>query len=309
MSAHRHRLTYNSLTMNGIYVPGNTGTEGASNLSSAYAESDIRVDGMDVTRLSTQDMRELKQFQEGANPNEIFEGIRTIHLWGKIYGSSYGDLEDKAWAMHLAFSPAEVRRLSTAALVGTYPDEPAGVLPLDFTRDTASVAAGVARRFYCRPNIGRPLVVGKKGDGLVRPWQAWLVAYDPRCYSQQLNSQALASLTGSNNTIANAGNATTYPQIKVKTDAAAGNSATTLTNSTTGQALVMDLDPLGVGSETFWIFPERGEMVRGNGDGRYYYRTSGFLDNLFLVPGNNVWTWSHTTGIDTVTFYWRDAYA
>lgn len=309
MSAHRHRSTYNGVTFNGIYAASNTDTENAADLDEAtYGESDIRMEWCDMTRLSTQDLRELKQFMEGAEPNEMFEGLRTIHIGGTILGSSYGDLEDKVQALHAALSPTRVRLLSTSAIVGTYPDEPTGVLPFDFKIDSASGLQ--SRRFYCRPSVGRPLVIGRHGEGFQRPWQAWMLAYDPTMYGQTLNSQALSNLAGGSpagNIIANAGNYPTYPQIKIVTNGN-GNAATTLTNTTTGQALVIDMSASA--SETWWIFPKRGEIVRSNGVSRYSKRTSGFLANLYLLAGNNTWTWSPSdVDITSVTFYWRDGYA
>jgi hypothetical protein len=305
VSANRHRASYDGVTFNGIYTAVNTDTEGDANLDAAFAESDIRMDWCDPSRLSTQDLRELKQFMEGAEPNEMFEGIRTIHIGGRILGSSYGDLEDKAQALHAALSPTLVRLASTAALVGTYPDEPTGVLPFDFRIDSA--AGPVARRFYCRPAVGRPLIIGRREDGLTRKWQAWLIAYDPTMYGQTLNQQSFSSLSGGNNTITNAGNYPVFPQIRVITSGN-GNASTTLTNSTTGQSLELDLSASG--GETWWMFPKRGELVNSSGVSRFSRRISGFLANLYLLPGANVWTWSPSdVDVTSVRFFWRDAYA
>lgn len=312
MSAHRHRASFNGLTFNKVYVAGNTGTEGGANQDETFAEDDIRLEWMDPSALSTQDLRELRQHQEGANPNQMYEGIRTIHIGGTILASSYASLEDLTSELRRALAPVTVRMNSTAALVGTYPHEPVGVLPFDFTKDSASDPTGVDRRYYCRPGRGRPYAFGKRKSGLQREWQAWLLAYDPREYGQTLNTQTMGNVNGgahANNIMVNAGNVPTYPQIRVRMTGASGDATAHLINTTTGADLTLDLDPLASSGEDFWIFPEAGELTNPSGVSRYSYRSDGFLADQFLVPGNNVYTWGDNTGITDVTFYWRDAWA
>jgi hypothetical protein len=306
VAAHRYRSTYNGITFNGIYPPGwdpAAPTDQAQFVSS-FAESDYRLDSLDFTSLSTQDLREIKQFMDGAEPNEIFEGIRTIVGRGKILAASPADLEDKSWALHRAFSPMEVRRVSKQSIVGTNPDEPAGVLPYNFSRDHAPTRLNL--RFYARPNIGRPLAIGRRAEGLTRDFAFQLVAYDPRAYSQALVTRVFTNHSGGNNTVAYLGNTYSYPQVRI---VMSGNGAAThtLRNDTSGNQMTFDLSGLGAG--TIWLRMARGEADNGSGTSRYYLRKSGFLTNMFLVPGNNQWQFSPATNVTSVTLYYRDAYA
>ncbi len=308
MSAVRHQASYNGIIFNQVF--GGTDPDDPSSLTTAYKESDYRLEVFDDSPVQVQDFSEPRQQQEGSEPNEAFESLRLVRGSGHILGSSYADLEDKVWAMRAAFSVAEVRRLSTAAILGTLPDEPVGVLPFKFTRD--KVSGGTKDLiYYARPQVGRPnIIVGAKG-GLTRPFTFQLVAFDPRAYENDTDaweSTALSDLTGGNNTVTNVGTATMYPQIFVDMNGS-GDGTVTVTNSTTGNSFVLDLSSQ---SADFWMMCEKGEILKASDRAaRYYLKKSAtkFLTNMFLIPGANVWTWSGNTGIAAVTFHFKSAYA
>ena len=307
MSAVRHQATYNGITFNQVY--GGTDPDDPSSLVDAYRESDYRLEVFDDSPVQVRDYSEPRQQQEGTEPNEAFESLRLVRASGRILGSSYADLEDKVYDMRKAFSVAEVRRLSTRALLGTFPDEPIGVLPFKFTRDTAGGTKDLL--YYCRPQAGRPsLWVTQKG-GLVRPFSFTLAAFDPRAYENDTDDWeevTLSNITGGNNTVTNAGNAVTYPQIEVDMNGT-GAATVTVTNQTTGHSFTLDLSSQ---SADFWMMCERGEIIRSSDRAARYYlkKFAGkFLANMYLVPGANTITWNDNTGIANVKFHFRSAYA
>lgn len=306
MSAVRHQSSYNGITFNRVY--GGTDPDLPASLVDAYRESDIRLEVFDDSMVSVRDYMEPRQMMEGAESNQSFEVVRMLRGQGRILGSSYADLEDKVWTLREAFAVAVVRTRSTWELVAKLPDDPFGVLPFDFLRDTNG--GQQALRYYARPLIGRPsIVVGMKG-GRVRPFDFQLVCPDPRAYKrffsgtwQWWRGTAIAG------TVAYAGNVPTYPQIAL---AMSGNGAATVVirNTTTGQQITLDLSACGAG--TFWLMTEAGEIVRASDRAnRYSFKkvATEFLASLFLVPGNNVWTVSDTTGMASATVYYKDALA
>ncbi|RLB44767.1 MAG: hypothetical protein DRH30_00495 [Deltaproteobacteria bacterium] len=307
MSAVRHQASYNGIIFNRVY--GGTDPNDPSSLVTAYKESDYRLEVFDDSPVQIHDFSEPRQNQEGSEPNEAFESLRLVRGSGHILGSSYADLEDKVWALKAAFSVAEVRRLSTAAILGTLPDEPVGVLPFKFTRDTAGGTKDLL--YYARPQTGRPsLIVAAKG-GLVRPFTFQLAAFDPRAYENDTDdweSTALSNLAGGNNTITNLGTAVMYPQIKFDMSGS-GSATVTLTNVTTGNSFVLDLSSQ---SGDFWMMCEKGEILKASDRAARYYlkkHATKFLTNLFLNPGANIITLVGSTGITSVTFYFKSAYA
>jgi hypothetical protein len=267
-----------------------------AHLVAAYVNSDYYLESLDPTGVQAIDYRELRQLAEGAEANQAFEGVRTWVGRGRIAAASPADLEDKTWAMYEAFSPAACRMASGALT-------PANVLPFDFSRDTAG--GSLPLRFYARPSIGRPLVVGRIREGLIRPFIFGLVAMDSRVYGQTEQSQALGNLAGGNNTLSNLGNLYAHPTIEVVLSAA-GGSTVTVTNSTTGQTFALDLS--GETAGTFLIDTQRATIYKG-ATAKYGTRKTGFLLPFVLAPGANVITWSVATGTTSVTFKWRHAYA
>lgn len=296
MGAHRYQSTWRSIIFNRVYDDSGL-VDDPAHQNAAYRESDYRLESLDPTPVQSVDYRELRQHLEGAEPNEAFEGVRLITGRGLVLGSSAADLEDKTWAMYEAFSPAACREASKSLT-------PKGVLPYDFKR--ASASAAKALRFYCRPALGRPVIIGRMREGFSRPFLFQLVALDPFAYDQSETSQTFALVTGE--TVVNPGNVYTRPVIRIITSAA-GASNLTITNTTTGQALVFDATTMGAGS-ILDLDVARGTAKNSTGTiDRYPAVTSGFVTSLYLVPGNNVIALTNTTNVSSVRYTFRGAYA
>ena len=303
MSIHRYQATWRSLTFNPHYdASGNVDDPAAVNVGllppGGSALSALTLDSCEVNKISAQDYRELRQFLEGGEPNEAFEGVRAINGLGRILGKTVGDLEDLAWLMNEQMSIAGCR-IAAQSLT------PKGLLPFSFRR---AISGGSRQlRFYARPGPARPVWVGRREEGLVRPYSFQLIAFDPFAYDETVTNTNLGNLAGGGNTIANPGNVYTRPIIVI-TFSGAGAASVTLANSTTGKSLVLNLSTFAAG-QTLTLDSSKSTMIRDNGTNQYAQRISGFLSDLFLLPGNNTVTWSSATGITSVQFQVRGAYA
>lgn len=303
MSFHRHQATWRSLTFNEhLLDDGTVNPDDPANIVEAKLQEAYYLDELQINRVSVQDYRELRQYLEGAQPNEAFEGVRALTGLGRISAPDYATLEDMAWALNEAFSVAACRIAAQSAT-------PAGVLPFDGARDTAPLVNNVptkkALRFYCRPGPGRPVWVGRRQGGLVRPYSFQLIAFDPFGYDVT-ETQTTPALGGGS--VTNPGNIYTRPKIRI-TFSGAGLATLTITNSTTGQAFVIDATTAAA-SEVWILDTAAGEMYReSDAANRYSQRVSGFLSNLFLLPGANTFAFANTTNVTSVRFDFRGAYA
>lgn len=309
MSIHRYQSSYNGIIFNRqLRVDGATlyeqlyGPDDERRLDPDYAESDYRLDSVDLTRVTVEDFRELRQFLEGAEANESFEGVLIATGRGTIHAISPGDLEAKTQAMRAAFSPALVRMASVAT-------DPIGSLPFDFKVDVTgavapAIAAYSARRLYCRPAIGRPVIVGRQREGLSRRFLWQLISFDPKVHSQTLR-QVVVLING---ILSNAGDFYAYPKIRI-TFTGAGAANLTITNTTTGKAFVLDATTAAAGE--IWALDTRaGKLYReSDGANRYSARVSGYLSELWLPAGDSDWTVANAGGTSQVRFDYRDAWA
>lgn len=294
MGVQRYRSTWRGITFNRVYDDSGL-VDDPAHLDPLYANSDYRLESLDPTGVQTVDYREMRQHLEGAEPNQSFEGVRLLVGQGLILAASPADLEDKTWAMYEAFSPAACRMASLAT-------DPKGVLPFDFKR--ATEGGSKALRFYAKPAAGRPILVGRMREGLSRRFVFQLVATDPFAYDQALTQTAVA-LGGGN--VTNPGNIYTCPRIVV-TMTGPGNAAFTITNSTTGQSVVVDLTSF-VNGNVVTLDTRASTIVLGAATDRISKLVSGFLTNLFLLPGVNAIAFANTGGIGSVRFDFRGAYA
>lgn len=310
MSAHRYQSSFNGITFNRqLRVDGATHYEGLyapddeQRLDPTYAQSDYRLESLDLTRVTVEDFREMRQFLEGAEANESYEGVLFGLGRGVIHGSTPADLEDKTWGLRAAFSPALVRIAAQAT-------DPVGSLPFDFSVDTAGptppdLYAYSRRRLYCRPAIGRPIVVGRMREGLSRRFLFQVISFDPKVYAQTETQQAM-TLAGQN--VTNAGNFYTYPKIRI-TFSGAGSATLTITCTTTGQVFVINASTAAGGE--VWIIDTKTSKVYRSSDSanRYSQRVSGYMSQLYLPPGVSAWTITNTGGLTSVRFDFRSAWA
>lgn len=298
MSAHRHRATWRSIVFNQRFLDdGSFEPEDPRNIVEEFRHDDFALKALNPTPVNVTDLAEQRQFLEGSEPNQAFEGSRLIELRGLVMADSHAKLEDKTWELYEAFSPAACRR-EFAAL------DPPHVGPLDFVRDTAG--GTLALRLYCRPAIGRPIVYGQSGEGTTRMFVARLIAYDPNIYAQTEASTALANLAGSDNTIDAGGNLATDPKYVIVLSGA-GHASFTLANETTGHEIVFNLS--GLTSGTYTLDVMRGTFTKSDGTNVLGKRVSGFPVNMWLAPGNNVLTVTGNTNLTSVTVKRRAAYA
>lgn len=306
MTAHRHQATWRSLIFNRRYLDNGTANpDNPANLVTAYVDSDYYLDSVDISRVSVQDYREMRQFLEGAEPNEAFEGVRAINGVGRIVAADQADLEDKAWLLNEQMSVASTRMAAQAT-------DPKGVLPFSFKRDTSpttgieKIPTAKALRFYCRPGPGRPVSIGRVREGLVRPFSFQLIAFDPFAYDETL-TQTTAATPGTAHNVVNPGNTYTRPKILV-TMAGNGAANLTLTNSTTGKALVLDMS--AAGANAYVIDVARGTItLASTGANHYSKRVSGFSSDLWLPSGTSSWIATNTTNLTSIRYDLRGAYA
>lgn len=300
MSIHRYQATWRSTTFN-PHLDNSGLVDDPAHLNKAQLTSRYILDSCDINKVSVQDYRELRQFLEGAEPNEAFEGVRAINGQGRIQGSSADDLEDKAWTLNEQFSVAACRAAAPTDAAGVI----AGVLPFAFRR--AHVGGALPLQFWARPGPGRPVWIGRRTEGLIRPFSFQLIAFDPFAYEQTQTQTTLGNLAGGNNTVTNNGNVYTKPYIRVTTTAP-GAANFTIANTTTGATLVLDLSALGASTFIIDVLRSRitGTVVTTN---RYSLRVSGYVADQLLVPGNNTIVITNATNVSTVRFDFRGAYA
>lgn len=301
MDAHRYQSSYNGVIFNRVY--DDTGiTDDESHLVEAFRESDYRLETLDATRVTVEDFRELRQFLEGTEPNEAYEGALILTGRGVIHGGgatpaiARADLEDKDAAMRAAFSPALVRHASRLL-------DPAGSLPYDFKVTTGGGIS--ARRAYARPSIGRPVLIGRAKEGLSRRFLFQLISFEP-CFVGQTLNQVVVALGGGN--VTNAGSYFAKPKIRIAFSGA-GNAALTINNTTTGQSIVINATTAAGGEA--WILDVRTGRIYRESDSasRYSQRVSGYVSGLHLQPGVNAFTFANTGGVSQVRVDTRDAWA
>lgn len=297
MSAVRHQATWRSIVFNRRYLDAGLAVDDPANIDHAHTHNDYRIKSFNASSLTVADLHEARQFLEGSEPNQAYEGSRILEVRGEIIAPTHADLEDMTWALDEAFSPAACR----AAFVN---NDPPHVGPFQFKRDTSG--GSLALRAYCRPAMGRPLVLAARGEGTAREFLARLMAYDPKFYAESLTSTPLANLTGGNNTVTNAGVLATDPKFVIVLSGN-GSAAFTITNTTTGHAMVFDLSAIGAGTYTLDVY--RALFTKSDGSNKLAKRVSGFPVNMWLAAGANTITVTGNTNLTSVTAQFRAAYA
>lgn len=306
MAAYRHQATWRQTTFNEAILDTGQAPDDPARIVENKLNDQITLDTLDIQRVSAQDYRELRQYLEGAEPNESYEGVRAVNGRGIIMAADFGALEDKAWGINEQFGIAACR----AAAVNL---DPKGLLPFVFKTDSAASPPTRTLRFWCRPGPARPIWVGQRGEGLNRPFSFQLIAFDPFAYNDTETQTALGNLAGGANAVTNPGNIYTYPKIRI-TFSGLGANPLTLTNTTTGAVVTMNLSataPDPPAAAEVWIIDTRRSVIYRSSDlaNRYGAVLTGFLDELILVPGANNITWSSATGITSVRFDFRGAYS
>jgi hypothetical protein len=300
VGAYRHQAFWRQTVFNEGYADSGVAPDDPAVIVESKLNDQITIDELNLQRVSAQDYRELRQYLEGAEPNEAYEGVRAITGQGVIAASNLASLEDKAWALNEQFSAAACRQ-AFASL------DPKGVGPFSFKRDTLTPGQTKALRFFARPGPARPVWIGRRGEGYTRPWSFQLVAFDPFAYDET-ETQTTVSLAGSSYVV-NPGNVYTKPRIRV-TLSGSGPADFQVQNNTTVTVIQMNL----IGSPwNLLIDTARSTIVdpyaASGPTNQYALRTYGFVSNMWLAPGPNLITIPSTANVLSVRFDFRGAYA
>lgn len=187
------------------------------------------VDSWDLSDVDVVQFLEKRSLEDGMDAGEVFKGARRVRMMGTLYGTSRAGLYDNLADMRAAFDSG----LAQA-------DEPSdkGYQPLYFSEPTLNLAAGtgfpsgyIDKRILVIPRsfgylIQRDAVGGDADDALAIPWQALLVARDPRIYGATAQDTLLESASNSGNLV-NRGNHYAPLNFAMEVNNAAGSIAVT----------------------------------------------------------------------------------
>lgn len=290
-TAHRYPAAWRGVAFN-AHLDGSGITDDETHVNTQL-NSYISLTSLDATRVETTDYRELRQWLEGAEANEAYEGVMVAFGSGQILASSEADLEDKTALMRSQFAASSVRIAAAGA-------DPVGVLPFYFSRATA--AGKLDLLLYARPSSGRPVIIGRRDEGMSRGYRFALVAFDAKFYSQ--TEQSVACATAGSTVLTNAGDMYSQPRIIVVTT---GGSSTI--KVTIGGSSANSVTFTGVPAGTWTLDTRRSTITKADGTNGMQYRTAGFLSTLFLMNGSNTFDTTGSSGLTSVTTKFRDAYA
>lgn len=248
---------------------------------------------------------EKRALQDGLDASDVYLAGRLFRLVVTAYGSSQGQLWDKAQDLFEAFNPRIAFDADTANL---------GFLPFDFYQPTADISTwptstypnGIPMRYYMRPVSTPQYVVRRDADGGVaaagksKPFNITLLARDPRKY---LQSTVAASITTATQTVSYRGDFPTFPVITVSFSAA-GSSAFTLTVN--GEALVINLSGETNGG-FLSIDYAKGTIVNSGGVSKWSLVTS--AGSFTEIDVGSTFSRANTTAITGTTLTYREAFA
>lgn len=288
------KISYNSLTVNGVMSPTAAGTP-----MSGYVVDEINVSSVDVAQYV--DKRAL---HDGVDAQDVYLGARTISGIVTAYGSSAGDFWDKAQGFLAGFSPTLGYAADTANI---------GFLPFDFYQPTADLAtwptltypSGIPLRYYCRPSapphyaITRDDQGGAAALGLAKPLRFSLVARDPRKY---LQTSTVVAITTATQTAVYRGDYPTFPIVAFHISAA-GHSAFTVTID--GGVVVLNLSAASVG--TYTLDYATGSLTDTNGASKASLITS--VTRLSTIKSGSTFVMANATSVTSCTLTYREAFA
>lgn len=211
---------------------------------------------------------------------------RTIRIGGVIRSPSLARLHDQMKSLASAFDPD----LATQTSPSTQ-----GFLPYDFsvpTDDTANYPSGlVASRYYARAmRLPEPQI--DYGSGYAASYTIDLFMRDPRRYLQTVSTFGASSGNADNRKA----DYRSWPSITM-TMAGPGNVAATLTNTTLGMSLVLNLSGLSAGDVVVVDMEQRFMAVNGlpqmslyfSGD--YWWMKPGVQNALAITNNDNITSW------------------
>lgn len=210
---------------------------------------------------------------------------RLLIVDGIIRAPTIAKLFDKMNSLAGALDPVKLYEANPSTF---------GFVPLDFT--TPSVAGNLACRYYVRPNkVVEPFVLEHPRH--TAAYTLELLLRDPRRYLQAQSTLAGGGIA------ANAGNYKTWPTLTI-TMSGAGSATYTITNSTTGEGLVLNLTGL-VNADVVVVDMEARSIKKNGVDTPALWADGDFFD---LEPGNNTILYANTTNAAS-SLAWRSAFA
>lgn len=260
--------------------------------------ADPTTDTYEINRITPRtDIQSIIEPHQGREGSEAWGARKTGRLFrvdGVIRAPTLAKLHDKIKALAEAFDPDKATLENPDAQ---------GFLPYDFsvpTTDTATYASGLVPSRYLVRAIHLPEPTIDYGHGYSAAYTIDLFARDPRRYLQTAETFGAASGDADNT----AADYRSFPSVTI-TMSGAGNVAATLTNSTVGNALVLDLSDL-VDNDVVVVDMEQ-KFITLNGTGTMSLYVSG--DYWWMSPGEeNALALTNSEGIESWLVSWRPAF-
>lgn len=248
---------------------------------------------------------EKRALTDGMDAGDVYLAGRQFGLIVTAFGSTKGDLWDKAQALLTAFSPTIAYSTDTANR---------GFLAFDFYQPTATIATwptsaypdGIPMRYYLRPMhhpvylVERDKDGGTASRGFSKRFEVAMQARDPRKYLQAAISAAITTAT---QTAAYKGDYPTGPIFTWSLSATGSSAFTLVVNSMSN---VINLSSLSSGSFTF------------DYDKKFLYATSSGASKMDLISSFNgfdrissgsTFKMGNATGISTPLLTYREAFS
>jgi len=184
------------------------------------------MDSIDYNDVDVVQFMEKRSLEDGMDVGDVFRGARRIRMAGTLYGRTRALLFDGLIDLRAALDPVLAQQ-----------DEPAdkGYQPLYFSVPTNRVdvypTGYIDLRILCMPRalgymIQRDSLGGDEEDSLAIPWQATLIARDPRIMAEEAQEYAIdsapATITGD---LVNRGNHYAPLNMLIQVGTAAGSIA------------------------------------------------------------------------------------
>lgn len=249
---------------------------------------------------------EKRALQDGLDASDVYLAGRLFRLVVTAYGSSQGQLWDKAQDLFEAFHPRIAYDADTANL---------GFLAFDFSQPTADISTwptstypnGIPMRYYMRPVTPPQYVVRRDADGGIaasgksKPFNITLLARDPRKY---LQTETSVNLSTSTQTATYRGDYPTFPVVTFALSATGHSAFTIVVNS---DSIVMNLTSLSSGTIVM-DFADGTIIGQASQDSKWSLVTNS-TPTMGEVDVGSTFRYINPTGISSATIAYREAFA
>jgi hypothetical protein len=269
----------------------------------------IRLDSVDYSDASGVGYTEKRSMADGDDSSDVFLSSRRVMLQGSVFGTSLADLFDRLQRLRYIFSPTSAYNEDQALL---------GYLPLQFEVPTLSSlwpadVDGVRRipqELRVRPmrlpqwTLNRDRIGNEESLGQGLPFQALLLAKDPRVYAQVevAYTSWVGQTSGTNQSLTNRGD---YPSpLNILLTSNAGDIQTVLDVSGLDGSNMKLTMPAHATKPQVLRYDGRDKVVYLEVDGKTSLRmdllslTSG-TTHPRLKPGVNTFNWTRTPSSGT----------